>query len=84
MTNASEVVVSDAEILIFAQAGGVPFGFEELKREKMRQALAAFLAKRVPDANIERDDINDESGAFTNGFSAGFNACRAKVLRGEE
>ncbi len=81
MTDPSEVVVSDAEIDRILSALGVPWS--KGAHELCYQELAVLIAKRVPGTSTERDDINDESGMFTNGFGAGFNACRERVLTGK-
>ena len=74
MTNTSEVVVSDEE------ANQVIATFYVLRKvdglAAMRQALAAFLARRVPDA---------KTGPFLDdaiSYERGFNACRDRVLSG--
>ncbi len=77
MTDPSEVVVSDEDI-DFVEC--VMLKHQNLLGpEMMRQALAAFIAKRVPDA-IDARGKSDTMAAMV----AGHNACRAKVLRGEE
>jgi hypothetical protein len=71
MTNPSEVVVSDVEMLqaivTYKETGN------------MRQALATFLAKRVPDAPPQD---NDDCGECAGVWHDGFNACRERVLKG--
>lgn len=81
MTNASEVVViaDDAAALLLH----FNFRVDAQNLDSAKRILQRLIAKRVPDASTKRDDINDESGMFTNGFSAGFNACRERVLKGE-
>ena len=77
MTNPSEVVVSDAEVMAVFRAMNTTFPWEMVP--VMRQALAAFLAKRVPDASKNGAHVygdNDPEGI-------GFNACRERVLQGE-
>ena len=73
MTQASEVIVSDAELRSFRAA---------YKRSSdLRQALAAFLAKRVPDAVADQGDDSYPSFGV---WEAGHNALRAAVLRGPQ
>ena len=74
MTKASEVTVTDAEVEAFKQRVGVHIGIFE---SEIADALAAFLAKRVPDAIIyqDPDEIDEAQMTF-------HNALRAAVLRG--
>ena len=51
MTKPDEVTVTDAELLAFRDAANIAFLY--LKREQIRQALAAFLAARK-DADCAR------------------------------
>jgi hypothetical protein len=77
MTKPDEVVVSDAEIDRFQKRLIRQDGFH------YRAALQEFLAKRVPDAaprdrNFHRDFNRPATGAEI------FNACRERVLKGDE
>jgi hypothetical protein len=81
MTDASEVVVSDAEIDAFIATIEKAVSVKT-NRDLCRKALAVFLARRVPDAMVPRDEeIESECWSVREG---GFNACRERVLRGEQ
>jgi len=55
-----------------------PDGPARMAREEVRQALAAFLAARVPGAKDEDDAENSREECRI----AGHNACRDAVLKG--
>lgn len=70
MTDPREVTVTDGEIKAFLAA--VNMTCPNALIPYFRQALAAFLAARVP-------DTKPNSGIS---LHVGFNACRDKVLKG--
>ena len=74
MTDPREVTVSDEEISAIYKFCDELDAREDAPapREIFRQALAAFLAARVP-------DTKPNSGIS---LHVGFNACRDKVLKG--
>jgi hypothetical protein len=78
MTDPSEVVVSDEDAIDILWHLNVRV--EEATVHSAKLGLARIIAKRVPDAmpaqGLTHGDWDQEAH--------GFNACRAKVLRGEE
>ena len=78
MKTPSEVVVSDAEIETLTKDLGLAaiVDYGQHWRYLARQALAAFIAKRVPDAQ-------DVFGVSSKAWSMGHNACRERVLTGD-
>lgn len=86
MTNPSEVKISDAEAVAFYKRALLAPDEQDMQPdpgslETVRQALAAFLARRVPDAEIEPspyawdyDEIN---------MAAAHNSLRSQILSGE-
>lgn len=68
MTDPSEIKISDAEYDAF---------WRDLRDCGPATALAAFLARRVPDAMLLFECLHGD------GFGNGHNACRARVLKGE-
>jgi hypothetical protein len=77
MTNPSEVVVSDEDAIMILRHLNVRV--EDATVHSAKLGLACIIARRVPDA---KDD--DGYGDYELGLEEGHNACRAKVLRGEE
>jgi len=76
-------VISDAEAVFVLKAFDIYVN--SLHVEAAREALAAFLLARVPDAWPEPDDQDHCDGSLLDGASArGANAFRACVLRGKE
>ena len=78
MTDPSEVKISDAEITAFYEHFQDRNG-SRVEAVAIRDALAAFLAQRLPRAFGE---MQDTLGATYEAH--GFNACRARVLAGPE
>ncbi len=74
MTQPHEVTVSDAEVKQVAATV-----WAEAPDDVVRQALAAFLAARVPGAVADQGDDSYPSFGV---WEAGHNALRAAVLRG--
>jgi hypothetical protein len=83
MTNPSEVKISDAEIEALCDALGLLKCAPGSRWHKhYGQALAAFLARRVPDEKPRVFGPQIPAEAHNNRL--GFNACRARVLAGPE
>lgn len=82
MTAPREVTVSDEQVDAFYVAlkllPSILEQTEGVTPEMIRRALAAFLARRVPDA-MDDDDAEDSCEAFG---IAWHNHCRDKVLKG--
>ena len=76
MSDSNRAVISDAECEA-AEAALDLYDRSPYWREKTRQALAAFLEARVPEAERLAGRIGVDAEQ-----AAGFNACREQVLRG--
>ncbi len=78
MTDPSEVVVSDEDAQRFLAELGMRWRAKNsIGVVSTKIALAAFIAKRVPDAPPQ------DNGECAGVWHDGFNACRAKVLTGK-
>lgn len=78
MAKPSEVTVTDAEVHAFYAAAYAP---EQLQFEAHRAALAAFLAPRVPDAEVEPSPYAWDDDQIN--MAVAHNALRDAVLRGK-
>lgn len=80
MTNPIEVVLSDEEINLLLISLRIKTWTPQLIEDAQR-ALAAFLAKRVPDAMLQTEmSLNYKPFEYE---INGFNACRERVLKKE-
>lgn len=80
MTDPSEVKISDAELLLAyrkTHPADQDLAPNPTDLVRLRQALSAFLARRVPDARKLRPSFYDHD------YSDGHNACRARILMGD-
>jgi len=81
MTHPSEVTISDAEVAEFRTRlnSNLTQGFIPKVADAYREALAAFLAARVPDAPFQDPEMRND---YYLRHDEGFNKCRAAVLKG--
>jgi len=80
MTDPSEVTISDAEVRRLLLRLGV---HDNAASEIVaRQALAAFLAERVPDALPTGDAVRQTVGPYMHAGALAWNQCRDAVLKG--
>ena len=73
--------MDEAERLLDEFQRAVECGSRAWVEKARSDALAAFLAKRVPDA-MGRPNIHN-AHSEDDWFEDGFNACRERVLRGD-
>ena len=80
MTDASEVKISDVEITAFYEHFQDRNG-SRVEAVAVRDALAAFLARRVPDAEVEPSPYAWDYDQIN--MAVAHNACRAHILMGD-
>jgi hypothetical protein len=84
MTDPSEVKISDAELLLAyrkTHPADQDLAPNPTDLVRLRQALSAFLARRVPDARGALTSWGTPADGYE--FNEGHNACRAHILMGD-